>query len=315
MAWAWFIQDSWKVTRKLTIVYGIRYDISTAVKEQYGRVAQFDPTTPNLSAGGHPGSVMFANTCNCEFYRSTYPWAYGPRLGIAYQFTSKTVFRGGWGMVYQFPTDDGVLTIGSNAVNAPAGVNPFLDIGAPGSILQPVWPVTNPYVYPTPGATTPFPYNPDRQFNRPPRQNQWSIGFQREITPNFLMEAAYVANRDVWLNGSMAGTPGFLSQLSPAVFAQYGVYPYPGTGPAGYTPAQNYSDFQLLSQPINSAAVMARMKAAGVANGGLLLPYTGFPLTNSLMSALYSVSAVRSLSGCRVPDRRNEIRFATNEGH
>jgi len=275
--------------------------VSLRVREQYGRVAQFDPTTPNLSAGGHPGSVMFANTCHCEFYRSTYPWAYGPRLGVAYQLNSKTVFRGGWGVVYQFPTDDGVLTIGSNAVNAPAGVNPFLDIGAPGAILQPVWPVTNPYVYPTPGATTPFPYNPDRQFNRPPRQNQWSIGFQREITPNLLMEAAYVANRDVWLNGSMAGTPGFLSQLSPAVFAPYGVYPYPGTGPTGYTLAQNYADFQLLSQPINSASVMARMKAAGVGNGGLLLPYTGFPLTNSLMSALYPFPQFGALAVAESP--------------
>jgi hypothetical protein len=301
MGWAWFIQDSWKVTRKLTVVYGVRYDISTAVKEQYGRVAQFDPKTPNLSAGGHPGSVMFANTCNCDFYRPTYPWAFGPRLGVAYQFDAKTVFRGGWGFVYQFPTDDGVPTIGSNAVNAPPGINAYLNIGAPNAILQPVWPVTNPYVYPTPGTTNIAPYNPDRQYNRPPRQNQWSVGVQREITPNFLMEAAYVANRDVWLNGSVAGTPGFLSQLSPAVFAQYGLYPYPGTGPAGYTPAQNYSDFQLLSQPINSAAVMARMKAAGVGNGGLLLPYTGFPITNSLMSALYPFPQFGALAVAESP--------------
>jgi hypothetical protein len=301
MAWAWFIQDSWKVTRRLTVDYGLRWDYSTPVVEEHGRVGQFDPTAANPNAGGRLGATMFANTCNCAFYRPSYAWAYGPRLGIAYQLDSKTVLRGGWGFVYQFPTDDGVPTIGSNAVNAPAGINAFVNIESPNSILQPVWPVTNPSVYPTPGTTAPAPYNPDRQYNRPPRQNQWSIGVQREITPNFLLEAAYVANRDVWLNGTVAGTPGFLSQLSPGVFAQYGLFPYPGSGPAGYTSAQNYADYQLLTQPINSAAVMARMKAAGVGNGGLLLPYTGFPLTNSLMSALYPYPQFGALSVAEAP--------------
>jgi hypothetical protein len=317
MAWAWYIQDSWKVTRKLTIDYGIRYDISTPVEEEYGRVGQFDPNTPNQNAGGHPGAVKFANTCNCSFYESTYPWAFGPRLGVAYQFDSKTVLRGGWGFVYQFPTDDAIPTIGSSAVNAPTGINAFVNINTPNSILQPVWPVTNPYVYPAPGvalgAAGNVPFAPDRNFNRPPRQNQWSIGIQREITQNFMLEAAYVANRDVWLNGSTAtasnpqdGTPGFLSQLSPAVFAQYGVYPYPGTGPTGYTVAQNYADYQLLTQPINSAAVMARMKAAGAGINGLVLPYTGFPMTNSLLSALYPYPQYGNLSVAESPTGRSK---------
>jgi hypothetical protein len=304
-AFAWFIQDSWKVTRKLTIDYGMRWDFSTPVQEEHGRVAQLDPVTANANAGGHPGAVEFANTCNCSFYRPAYADAWGPRLGVAYQINSKTVFRGGWGVVYQFPTDDGVTSIGSTAVNSPTGVNAFININSPNSILQPVWPVTNPNVFPAPGsapgATGNVPYVPDRQYNRPPRQNQWSVGLQREITPNFLMEAAYVGNRDVWLNGTVAGTPGFLSQLSPSVFAQYGLYPYPGTGPSGYSLAQNYADYQLLTQPLNSTAVLARMKTAGVGNGGLLLPYTGFPATNSLLSALYPYPQFGNLAVAESP--------------
>jgi hypothetical protein len=169
-----------------------------------------------------------------------------------------------------------VPTIGSNAVNSISGVNSFINAQSPNFILQPVWPVTDPNVYPSHGTTVGAPYSPDRNYNRPPRQNQWSVGIQRQITPNFMVEAAYVANRVAWLNGPY----GFMSQLSPATFAKYGLYPYPGTGPAGYTPAQNYADYQLLTQPLNSSAVEARM-------GGLLLPYTGFPATNSLLSALY----------------------------
>jgi hypothetical protein len=290
IAWALFAQDSWKLTRKLTVDYGLRWDYSTAVKEQYGRVGQFDPKAPNTNAGGHLGATMYAAACGCDFYRPAYAFGFGPRLGVAYQLNSKTVLRGGWGIVYQFPTDDGVPSIGTNAINAPSGINPFVNISTPNSILQPTWPVTDPNIYPARGTTTPAPYNPDRNYNRPPRQNQWSIGIQREITRDFVVEAAYVANRVAWLSccltiGSVTSGPlGFLSQLSPAVFAKYGLYPYPGTGPTGYN---NYADYQLLSQPINSTAVQTRMLAAGVGNGGLLLPYTGFPVTNSLLSALY----------------------------
>ncbi len=301
MAYAWFAQDSWKITSKLTFTYGLRWDYSTPIEEEHGRVGQFNPTAVNANAGGHLGATMFANTCNCSFYRSAYPWAYAPRIGIAYQLNSKTVLRGGWGLVYQFPTDDGVPSIGSNAVNAPSGVNPFINIESPNAILRPVWPVTNPNVYPNPGSTTPAPYLPDRNFNRPPRQNQWSIGIQREITKNFLVDASYVANRDVWLNGTLYGTPGFQSQLSPVAYAQYGLYPYPGTGPAGYTVAQNYADYQLLSQPLNSTAVMSRMRSAGLGTNGLLLPYTGFAPTNSLLSALYPYPQFGALAVAEAP--------------
>jgi hypothetical protein len=312
MAWAWFLQDSWKVTRKLTLTYGIRYDVSTPVEEEHGRVGQFDPNLANPNAGGHLGAVEFANTCNCAFYQSTYPWGFGPRLGAAYQLDSKTVFRAGWGFVYQYATDDILPTIGSSAVNSPTGVNPFVNISTPNSILQPVWPVTNPYVYPAPGvalgATGNVPFVPDRNYNRPPRQNQFSAGIQREIMPNLLLEAAYVANRDVWLSTTdcACGTPGFLSQISPAVFAQYGLYPYPGSGPAGYTLAQNYADYQLLLQPINSTAVISRMKAAGAGVNGLVLPYSGFPMTNSLLSALYPYAQYGNLAVSGSPNGRSK---------
>jgi hypothetical protein len=242
-------------------------------------VGQFDPNTPNTHAGGHPGATMYAATCKCDFYRSAYPFGFGPRLGVAYLLNSKTVLRGGWGVVFQFPTDDGIPTIGTNAVNAPSGINSFVNISTPNSILQPTWPVTDPNIYPTPGTTTPAPYNPDRNFNRPPRQNQWSIGIQREITPNFVMEASYVANRVAWLLGSL----GYLSQISADRYAQYGLHPY-----------TTYADFQLLGQPINSTAVIQRM-------GRLVLPYTGFPLTNSLQSALYPYPQFGALAVAESP--------------
>ena len=87
--WGLFAQDSWKVTRKLTVTYGARWDYATPEHEQYGRMGQLDPTLPNPSAGGALGAVQFANTCNCNFYKSAYPFAIGPRVGAAYQLNAQ----------------------------------------------------------------------------------------------------------------------------------------------------------------------------------------------------------------------------------
>ncbi len=199
--WALFVQDSWKVTRKLTVDYGLRWDYATPEKEQYGRLGQLNATLPNTNAGGEPGAIQYASTCNCSFYKPSYPYAIGPRLGVAYQMDPKTVIRGGWGVNYQFIANAAGGVFATNGVYPLAGVNPFVNISTPGSIVAPTWPVTNPNVYPVAGTVGGLPGGiaPDQNENRPPRINQWSIGFQREITPNFIMEASYVANRAVWI--------------------------------------------------------------------------------------------------------------------
>jgi hypothetical protein len=301
--WNFFVQDTWKVTRKLTIDYGLRYDYSTPTRETYNRLGKFDPTIPNANAGGRPGATTYGNTCNCDFYPHAYPYAIGPRIGFAYQLNSKTVIRGGWGVVYQY-TADGVsgATVSTNATNtATTGINSFVNTQSSKFIQPAVWPVTNPSVFPNIGTTTGAPSAPDANFFRPPRQNQWSIGLQRSITPNLLVEASYVANRQVWIPGPY----GFLNQISPGTYNKYGIYPYAGSGPAGYnySPAGNVlnaasgawslclpgndCDRYLLGQPINSAAVMAKMAAAGVGNGGLFLPYpSATPASTTLSTAL-----------------------------
>ena len=100
---AWYIQDSWKVNHKLTIDYGLRWDIQAQGHEIHDRSSMFGPTIPNPSAGGLLGGTVYegygAGRCNC-YFDHPYPWAFGPRLGFAYNVTPKTVIRGGWGVVY-----------------------------------------------------------------------------------------------------------------------------------------------------------------------------------------------------------------------
>jgi hypothetical protein len=293
--WGLFAQDSWKVRRNLTVTYGLRWDYATPQQETYGRLAQLDPTLPNPSAGGEPGAVQFANCSGCNFYKPAYPFALGPRLGVAYQITPKTVLRGGWGLTYQYVASPAGLTVGTPGVYPLSGVNPYVNISTPGAIPTPTWPSTNPGVYPVPGTVgipgVSDPYVPDQNENRPPRINQFSFGIQQEITPNFIMEASYVGNRAVWLGGQAAGPLGSVdgtgvnssgtAQISQQAYAAFGLYPYPGTGPAG---TNNYADYLLTLQPLNSAAVQSRLATVGKAG---FVPYAGFPVTDSLQSALY----------------------------
>ncbi|HTA44929.1 MAG TPA: TonB-dependent receptor [Bryobacteraceae bacterium] len=268
--WALFVQDSWKATRRLTLNYGLRWDYGTPNTEEYGRSADLGLTTPNPAAGGRLGAAIFEATCHCSFAK-TYPYAIGPRLGIAYQFNDKTVIRGGWGLIYAPPTD---LTLENtaNITNTPSGVNAFLPLNAAGTIPQPVWPNFDPGQTPLPGGTTSgFLQFVDPNAARPARQNQWSVGVERSITGNMLIEAAYVGNRGVWWNGGTATAPvgpyGYVNQVSPQAFAAVGLSPY--TNPA---------DNLLLGLPVSNPNVIARV--------GNILPYPGYSTSNTLINAL-----------------------------
>ncbi len=93
--WGVYAQDTWKVTRKLTLDYGLRWDLGTYAAEQYGRNGSVGLAIPNPSAGGRLGANQFESTCKCNF-ANNYMKAFGPRLGVAYQIDPKTVFRAGF---------------------------------------------------------------------------------------------------------------------------------------------------------------------------------------------------------------------------
>jgi hypothetical protein len=298
-----YLQDTWKLTRKLTLNYGLRWDFSSQYKEQYGKLGQINPTLANANAGGLPGATQYASTCNCAFYKPTYPYAIGPRFGLAYQLDPKTVIRGGWGVNYQFLANSAGAVVSLNGSYPLSGINPFVNISTPGSLLTPVFPDTDPNRFPVAGTLTGTPSVPDGNENRPPRVNQFSLSIQREITRDFIVEAAFVGNRGVWEPG---GPLGYLSQISAAQYAKYGLYPYPGTGPAGYAykpagvtcVAGNDCDRALLSLTPSNPAVVAKLASAGFPNG--ITPYAGFPGT-TLLSELYRFPQFGNLNPSNSP--------------
>ncbi len=267
--WGFYLQDSWKVSRKLTLDLGLRWDYARHATEQYGRTGDFSPTLANTNAGGHPGAFIYEATCHCNFIPN-YMYGIGPRIGVAYQINSKTVLRAGWGFVYAPGSDIGV-SIANSLTNSPAGPNAFFNIQDPATMPQPIFPNFSSSVYPLivngVGTTNNALQALDVNAARPPRQNQWSIGLQREVTRDLVVEASYVANRGVWWSGLGQQNLGLLNQVSPDTFAAYGLHPY-----------TNATDNLLLSQTISSTQVTSRL--------GNLQPYAGYPTTSTLLNTL-----------------------------
>ncbi len=301
-----FFQDSWKVNRKLTLELGLRWDYASQLTEEHGRMSDacFTCVNPALASpynpGGLAGSIVYGAT-NDGPLTHNYPFSFGPHLGVAYQIDSKTVFRAGGSIAYSSSADNAFLSY---------SVADFFSVQSPGqflpaSILKNGDPLagspyeTFPYYAQYPfqesatgcgpkGASPCVP--PQEPFiwlarsERLPRIFQWSIGLQREIAPNLLLEAAYVGNRGAWFTAPLlsvqqmnALTQGILSNLTtegPGGSGKYGT-----TQNMSFT---NPGDYALLQDQINNPAVIARFPALANPNN----VYPGFPSTATLAQAL-----------------------------
>ncbi|HEY6375909.1 MAG TPA: TonB-dependent receptor, partial [Edaphobacter sp.] len=103
---ALYFQDDYKVTPKLTLNLGLRWDYIPTYTESQDRWSFLNPNIANPITG-NPGALQFAGnhggsgiSCNCRTPVDNYFKNFGPRLGFAYSVDDKTVFRGGWGVLF-----------------------------------------------------------------------------------------------------------------------------------------------------------------------------------------------------------------------
>ena len=101
---AFFAQDSWRVNQRLTVNYGLRWEVPIPMHESYNRWGIMDLYKPNAAAGGLPGAITHwgegAGRNGRNRISSTNYMSFGPRLGIAYKINDKTVFRGYYGYMF-----------------------------------------------------------------------------------------------------------------------------------------------------------------------------------------------------------------------
>jgi hypothetical protein len=102
---ALYFQDDWRVSGKLTLNLGLRWDLQRGDREKWGRIASFDPSAPSpiAKAAGLPnlrGALRWVNGENGRNQQETPLTDFAPRIGLAYRITDKVVVRSGYGLFY-----------------------------------------------------------------------------------------------------------------------------------------------------------------------------------------------------------------------
>ena len=219
VAWAGYAQDDWKVSRKLTVNIGLRYELLSPIGERFGRQANFDlqtmtlyipsgkqqdlPLPPNFAAA-------FPNVKVSRGQVSNYlvPWDkldFGPRIGLAYQLDNKTVIRAGYGIFYGGEENQGGSPNRGEGIPFNETVAMTRTAGVVASSIGISDPSCTGCDYMPGGLSGGFPANPFAlnatiQFRgvqtdyRNPLVHKWNLAVQRELPGNMALEIAYEGN-------------------------------------------------------------------------------------------------------------------------
>jgi len=183
-----YLQDDWRLTDRLTVNLGMRYEYATPNWERDNILSNFDPAT-NTMVLAKDGSLYDRALVDPD--RNNL----GPRLGFAYTVTPGTVLRGGYGVSYSHFNRAGggdVLPI-----NGPQVVNAVVNQASPTAATF----VPAEQGYPA-GLADPSQFNPltanitymPRDYHSSPVQS-WHLSVQRQLRTGMMVDVAYVGNR------------------------------------------------------------------------------------------------------------------------
>ncbi|MBS1824221.1 MAG: TonB-dependent receptor [Acidobacteria bacterium] len=204
-----YLQDDWRVSPRLTLNLGMRYEREGAPTERFNQaIAGFDfnATSPIAAASGLPlkGGLLFAgvNGNPRTIYRSDLN-NFAPRIGLAYQARKNTVVRAGYGLYYIpygqrfFANEGGVPGFDVNTVSLSTADNGLtfsrtLDNMFPVGLDKPVGSSQGLATFLGQGLSLrPFGDNPTGYNQR------WQFSIQHRLGDNYRLEARYVGNRTV----------------------------------------------------------------------------------------------------------------------
>lgn len=265
-AHAWFAQDNWRPTDRLTLNLGLRYELTLPRTERYNRMSWVDPSAASpLQVPGLTnlkGGLVFASPDQ----RSPYDVDYtnlAPRVGLAYRTRGDVVIRTGYGVFYEVIKGAAAGTGGGGFTgfnwNTPL-LTTYQNNGA-----TPWSRISNPYPnglqFP-PGNTLGLltgaglgVSGPIRNWNKTPYMQTWNFGLQKEFKGDILAEVNYVGTKGTHLYFGGAGTINYLGpwveNLDANQIAQLNSFvtnPFYGiiTNPASSLSNATVQQFQLL---------------------------------------------------------------------
>lgn len=197
-----YVQDDWKVSNKLTLNLGLRYEFATPQYERDNKLSNFLPATSSLIYATD-GSLYQRALVHPDYHN------FAPRIGLAYQVTPKTVIRSGYGLSFvQFNRLGGENLL---AYNGPNIVDAFIDqtpnqaVCASGNTAAGACFRSTPQGFPA-GFASPSFFNPLNtqvryipEDERTPYVQSWHFTIQREIAKDLLLDVAYVGTHSVGL--------------------------------------------------------------------------------------------------------------------
>ncbi|HTX38996.1 MAG TPA: TonB-dependent receptor [Bryobacteraceae bacterium] len=202
-----FVQDKWQLSRKLTLNYGLRYELPTVPYTINGVATELNPNQTAL-VGGTPGFRFISPNHN--------DWA--PRAGFAYRITEKTVFRGGGGIYYNPNQTNSYTFLNTN----PPYTTILTCSYTVGSTTEAVPTLSNPIVPGVcPTAATAGTIVTDPWHQPTPRMNQWSAGLERQlwngggVEVQYLGSHAYHLDRSFYNNTPLLPGPGSVNTRRP----------------------------------------------------------------------------------------------------
>lgn len=215
-----YVQDDWKLTRRLTVNLGLRYDYATGPVERWNRSSNFDVFVTNPETNTK-GALLYAGVTKDRHFTIPPKDNFGPRLGLAWDVNGdgKTAVRAGYGLIYNAIESGDTAGDTSNSLGfsvdttfvAPSGApqKAFQFSVGPSSLLAPRGVAGGPSAFR--GQNVRF-----QEVRQPtPYVQQWNLTLQRELWGKFVLAATYAGNRGAHLFGGNYD----LNQLDPQYFS------------------------------------------------------------------------------------------------
>lgn len=224
--YAGYFQDDYKVSQKLTLNLGLRWETQLPPVEANDRWSDFSPTRPNPKAGNIPGALIYAGDgAGREGSRTladSYFNAWGPRFGFAYQANDKMVIRGSYALSY------GAITTVTGSTHQ-RGFTQTYNVSTGNNGISPAFMMSQGFpAYPVPPFIDPSFANKDnipwwqgREATRPPEMNSFNLSMQRQFKGNTVVELGYNGVMGSHLQSGLLNydqvDPRYLFTLGPTV--------------------------------------------------------------------------------------------------
>lgn len=181
-----FAMDTYKITPRLTLVAGLRYDFFTTVNESRGRFSVFDPSRGLVEASQLPGGHIY-NAPKGDF---------GPRVSLAWAPPitvvpgRQTVFRAGFGIYYDtIPLNNFQEGLAQNPIGPTAGFTIVPTAPIPFGVGVPI--------FGTGAPQPPFNVASIQRNLKTPNTQEWNLNVQQELSQRFVFQIGYVGNHSI----------------------------------------------------------------------------------------------------------------------